>query len=185
VTIRWSSSRCDGGGDAAYRSTVSVDTPRVATIVPQPTIAIRRVIPMPELDLGEVFGAAFPRLFAALGERGMPPAGPPFGRYHEWGERVDVEIGVPVATRVPGLPSAAVEGELFASELPGGPAAMITHVGPYHGLSAANAELAAWIEAQGLTRSSGLWESYRDDPGSTPHTELRTDIVQPVEQPTG
>jgi effector-binding domain-containing protein len=150
----------------------------------QPTIAIRRVVPMSELDLGRLFGATFPRLFAALGERGLQPAGPPFGRYHEWGERVDVEIGVPVTAPIDSLPSTAADGELFASELPGGQAATLTHVGTYDGLPAANAELARWIEDQGLEPSSGLWESYRDDPGATPPSELRTEIVQPVEPPT-
>jgi effector-binding domain-containing protein len=159
--------------------------PRLETVEAQPTIAVRHVIPMAELDLGRVYGRAFPLLFGTLGERGLQPAGPPFGRYHEWGERVDVEIGVPLSEPVADLPASAPDGELFASELPGGPVATLTHVGPYDGLPAANATLARWLDEQGLERASGLWESYRGDPDSTPHAELRTDIVQPVRPPTG
>ena len=165
---------------------MSDDGPRLETRDPQPTVAIRHTIPRDRVDLGEVYGTTFPRVFAALGERGLAPAGPPFGRYLEWGvERVVVEVGVPVAEPPADLPTEAPDGEPRASELPGGTVATLTHVGPYDGLPTSNRRLAGWIDEQGLERSGALWESYAGDPGSVPVDELRTEIFQPVHAPVG
>jgi effector-binding domain-containing protein len=159
--------------------------PRLETREAQPTVAIRHAIPRSRLDLGEAYGTTLPRVFAALGERGLTPAGPRFGRYLVWSaERVVVEIGVPVAEPVVDLPSAPPDGELRRSELPAGPVAVLVHVGPYEGLPAANGTLARWIEERGLERAEALWESYLDDPDDTPHDQVRTAIIQPVRAAT-
>jgi effector-binding domain-containing protein len=163
---------------------VSDDRPRLETRDGQPTLAIQHTLSRDRLDLGEAYGSTFPRVFAALAERGLAPAGPPFGRYLEWGaERVVVEIGVPVAEQLVDVPADASAGELCSSALPGGTVATLTHVGHYEGLPDANRALAEWIEQRGLERSGALWESYVDDPESVPPDELRTEIVQPVHAP--
>jgi effector-binding domain-containing protein len=163
---------------------VRPDRPRLETREEQATLAIRHTIPRSSLDLGEAYGATFPRVFAALGERRLAPAGPPFGRYLEWSaERVVVEIGVPVAEALADVPVETPDGELRSSTLPGGTVATLTHVGSYEGLPDANRTLATWIAEQGLERSDALWESYASDPETVPLDELRTEIVQPVHPP--
>ena len=69
----------------------------VHELTPQPTAAVRVTQPMSEMDLGALFDTHLPNIADRLADMGVDPAGPPYGRYHEFGpERVDVEIGIPV-----------------------------------------------------------------------------------------
>ena len=139
--------------------------------------------PLAQLDLGAMFGRVLPVVFGRLGSLGASPAGPPYARYHAFGpEEVDVEIGVPTAGAA-GLPplDACAAGEVGASELPAGSAAVAVHLGPYDTLGRSHERLRAWIEAQGRTSGDGSWESYVDDPGSvTDPAQLRTELVWPL-----
>lgn len=142
---------------------------------------------MAQLDLA----AAFDRYPAAVAdlirEQGGSVAGPLFGRYHTYGpEYVDVEIGFPVAQALGDLPALAdvAEGEIGASELPGGPSAILVHRGSYDGLVGAYEALHDWIHAQpGYDDGPGPWESYVVDPASAPdEAELRTEIIWPLQR---
>lgn len=139
---------------------------------------------MTELDLAALFERHLPQVFARLGELGAPPAGAPYGRYHAFGpDAVDVEIGVPTAAPVDALAplDQCASGEVGASELPGGPAAVLLHLGPYDTLPQGYERLGAWVEEQGHTAGAGPWESYVDDPGAVADaTRLRTEIVWPL-----
>ena len=98
------------------------------------------------------------RLGALFGQAGATPAGPPYARYHAWGgELADVEIGFPLAGTIDGLPALtdSPEGEVGASELPGGRAAQVIHRGPYPTLGDAYSSLHDWIHAPGIRR--GRW----------------------------
>ena len=95
-------------------------------------------------------------------------AGPPFARYHHYGpDRVDVEVGAPIAFVTAGLQpiSGEPDGIIGASSLPGGLAAVTIHSGPYDTLSQTYDALAAWIAAEGHTAGDGPWEIYLSDPG--------------------
>jgi effector-binding domain-containing protein len=163
----------------------SHDQNRIVEQAAQPTVAVRIRQPMAQLDLS----SAFDRYPAAIGdlirERGASVTGPLFGRYHTYGpEHVDVEIGFPVAGALTGLPalSEVSEGEIGASELPGGPVAILVHPGSYDGLGAAYEALHDWIHAQpGYDDGPGPWESYVVDPGSVANeADLRTEITWPL-----
>lgn len=155
----------------------------VRRLAPQPTMAVRTTQPMSELDLGALFEFHLPDLARRLGELGVVPSGPPFGRYHEFGpEQVDVEIGIPVPEPVTSLaPLGEVPaGQPGASELPGGPAAVTVHRGGYDGLPATYERLHEWIHEQGEAEGGGPWESYLDDPQLVDPAEVRTEVTWPL-----
>jgi effector-binding domain-containing protein len=72
-----------------------------------------------------------------------------------------VEVGVLIDEPPP------LTGQLVASALPAGRAAMTTHWGPYQGLAGAHQAVIDWCDAQGLRRAGPRWEVYgphHDDP---------------------
>ncbi len=150
----------------------------------QPTIAIRIQAPMADLDMGEIYGRELPRLFTRMQELSGEMTGAPYGRYFAWGgDEVDVEIGLVLARPLEALRSLGdvPAGEIGGSVLPGGPAAIATHWGPYDGLPATYGGLHDWIHAQGREDTLGPWESYVTDPDTvTDPADLRTEVCYPL-----
>lgn len=127
--------------------------------------------------IGETMGQAFGQVFAAIGKAGVAPAGPAMCKYTSFtGESVSYEAGVPVAAPFAG------EGEVVGSQIGGVEAAVGMHVGPYDKLVDTYGQMQAWLESQGKKPSAVMWESYLDDPDSTPPAELRTEIYWPAEE---
>jgi AraC family transcriptional regulator len=155
--------------------------PRTVELTPQASVAVRLQQPVAEVNLGELFDIHLPNIADQIANLGGEPAGPPYGRYHQFGpESVDVEIGIPVAMPVANLrPLAECEaGEMGTSELPGGEAAVLVHRGPYDTLPGAYDTLHDWIHAQGRDEGAGPWESYIDDPSEVSDpSQLRTEVV--------
>jgi effector-binding domain-containing protein len=116
--------------------------------------------------IGDVFGW--------LQQRGIPPAGAPFFRYHviNMAAKLDVAAGVPVATAVAG------DDHVQADVLPAGRYASLLYTGDYAGLMGANAALLAWVGDQGLVLDrwdtaqghafGGRFETYFTDPSVEP-----------------
>ena len=155
----------------------------IRELMPQPTASVRVTQPMGAMDLAALFDEHLPNIAHRLADMGVEPAGPPFGRYHQFGpDQVDVEIGIPVSAPVPNLASSgeAEPGELFASELPGGEAAIAVHRGSYDGLSKTYDALHDWIHGQGRDEGPGPWESYVDDPGEVEMNDARTEVIWPL-----
>ena len=141
---------------------------------PRPALIIRRKVKA--TDLAATLGEILPKIFAYAQRQGIPLTGPPFTRY--------VQHGVGMMTIEGGLPTAAaapVEGEIEAIELPGGPAAIAIHKGPYDGLGDTHAAVEAWVGAQGLEAAGAPWESYVTDPADKPDPrEWETEVVWPL-----
>lgn len=152
-------------------------------LTPRPAAAVRLTVPMAELDLGALFGEHLPNIAHRLGDLGVEPAGAPYGRYHEFGPEVAVaEIGIPTKAPVSTLTpiATAADGELAASELPGGEVAIAIHRGSYDGLPATYATLERWIADQGRQPGGAPWESYVDDPSEVDPADLLTEVCWPV-----
>ena len=153
----------------------------IRELTPQPTAAARMRARTDALS--EVFDTHLPNIAHRLADMGIEPAGPPYGRYHEFGpEEVDVEVGIPVSAPAPNLRqlSEAEEGEMAASELPGGRVAITVHLGSYDGLTQTYERLHDWIHEQGFEEGPGPWESYVDDPGEVAEADLKTEVCWPL-----
>jgi effector-binding domain-containing protein len=148
---------------------------------PLPVISIRETVAIAELAGAQ--GERLRELWQSLQSRGLAAVGPPFVRYHTFGEaETDVEVGVPVHEGTAG------EGRITAGELPGGPAITTWHLGAHDRLGDAYARLGAWLEEHEREADGGAWEVYwwidpseEPDPSRWPApSEWRTELVQPL-----
>jgi effector-binding domain-containing protein len=115
-----------------------------------------------------LLGEAFAVTAQAIGASGAVVAGPPFTRYHGFGERVQAEAGFPFAGPL------AETDRVRRIMLPGGRAVTTTHVGPYDEIGATWERVTAWMGEHELVANGPAWESYLtgpDEPGQ-PVTEI-------------
>jgi effector-binding domain-containing protein len=148
---------------------------------PQTVLSIRARVAVAELAQAQ--GEGLGELWRSMQARGLAAVGPPFVRYHAFGEtETDVEVGVPVGEEATG------EGRIGAGVLPGGAAIATWHLGAHDRLGDAYQRLEAWLEANGREAAGPAWEVYswidaakEPDPASwPPPTEWRTELVQPI-----
>jgi AraC-like DNA-binding protein len=73
------------------------------------------------------------------------------------------------------------EGDVLAETLPGGPAAVTIHSGPYDQLHAAYPALEEWIAANGFHPAGAPWEAYLNDPADHPNPQdWKTEVCWPI-----
>lgn len=65
-------------------------------------------------------------------------------------------------------------------DIPGGPAAWLTHEGSYEELGLAYHSLFAWIQEHGYEQRDAMREIYKNDPSQTPAHELITEVILPI-----
>lgn len=139
----------------------------------QPTLVVKRTTTVPQLsaEIGHAYGAIMGYL-ASLGEQ---PAGMPFVCYTRMGpDSLDVEIGFPVGHAIAG------QGEVQASDIPGGKRAVTMHKGSYESIGATYGALMGWLGQQGLQPAGPFFESYLNSPQEVPASELMTRIDVPL-----
>jgi effector-binding domain-containing protein len=148
---------------------------------PQPVLSIRANVPVAELARAQ--GETLSELWRSMQARGLAAVGPPFVRYHTFGEtETDVEVGMSVSEGATG------EGRIEAGALPGGAAISTSHIGAHDSLGEAYGRLSAWLEDNGREAAGPAWEVYwwidptrEPDPASwPPPAQWRTELVQPV-----
>jgi len=145
----------------------------IVQVRPQIVAVVREIIHRDRMT--ERLGRAFQEVGAAVTRQRVATTGPRFARWHSFGEIVDLEAGLPVATQI------VPEGDVVPSSLPGGAMAHTTHMGGYEGLEAVYTALSAWLERTGKHAGAGPWESYTTDPLGEPDPERwRTDIYWPL-----
>ena len=130
---------------------------------------------LPVAEIGPWLQTAFADVARYLERKGAGPAGMAFARYRHVGEGiVEVEAGFPASTPTSG------EGNVEPSDLPGGPAAVTVHVGPYDAIAAAKQVLQAWVREQGGEPVGDAWEVFFID-ATVDHdlSTWRTEVIQP------
>jgi AraC family transcriptional regulator len=147
-------------------------------LAPQPVLVIRKRVP--RADIAKEIGATLGRIFQYAQSRGAAFAGQPLTRYLDWGPGVlTLEMGMPIVAALT-VDSAS---DVRADVLPGGPAAVTTHLGPYDKLSEAHAAVQIWMEENGLRAAGSPWEVYVSDPAEVADpARWRTDIFWPLER---
>ncbi len=147
----------------------------VVEVDPMPVASVTRRTPVEEI--GPAMAEAFGAIMTAIDRNGLTPAGPPLAWYPESmveGQPLLMVVAVPIDPDVTELDGVDVQA------LPGGTFATAIHVGPYAGLGATYAAMAAELGARGLRPAGGPREIYVDDPDVTPEAELRTRLEFPV-----
>ncbi len=147
----------------------------------QPTLSIRTTTPVEKIS--QVFGEGYGKIAKFMQEKGIQFAGNPFAIYYnEDMQNLDIEFGFPVANAVEG------EGDVKASKLPAGKAAVNLYTGPYSGIEKAYNELMKWMSDNGYKSVCGengnmmCYEFYLNDPATTPPEELKTEIYFPIDE---
>jgi effector-binding domain-containing protein len=143
------------------------------TLTEQDTAVAYATLPIAEI--GPWLQHTFDEVAVYLERKGAGPAGMAFARYRHTGEgMVEVEAGYPASTPTNG------EGNVEPSDLPGGPAAVTVHVGPYDATAAASEALRAWVREQGGEPVGDAWEVFFVD-AAIDHdlSTWRTEVVQP------
>jgi effector-binding domain-containing protein len=151
-----------------------LDTPQIIQTSAQLTATIRLTIPRDEIR--NVMGPGIGELMAAVAAQGISPAGPWFKHHLRMDPDIfDFEISVPVTAPVTAV------GRVRPGQLPAAKVARTVYHGGYEGLGAAWGEFDAWIEAEGHTPGSDLWECYVAGPETNPDPATwRTELNRPL-----
>ena len=157
-------------------------------LVAQTVLVVRRRVK--RADIAAAIGGALPHIFQYAQQHGLALTGHPFTRYVEVGAGLlTIEPGIRVSGPQQALPSLGAAADLTGSApsdvvqdtLPGGPAVVTLHTGPYETLSDAYAAVESWIESHGLQSAGAPWESYITDPAEHPDPkDWKTEIAWPV-----
>jgi len=143
---------------------------------PQHALVVKRRVARSEIaaTIAESLGKTYPYAL----QNGLAIAGRPFVRYSDVGPGLmTMETGTPLAAPAPGV------GEIEAITLPGGPAAVAVHMGPYDKLQDTYAAMERWMQQQGVRAAGAPWESYITDPAEHPDpVNWRTDVFWPISE---
>lgn len=146
----------------------------IRTLQPQPILGIREATTHAEIS--STLAKILPEVFGYAMQSGAQLAGPPLSIYHEWNPpHIVLEGAVPLAQPALG------NNRVHAGMLPGGPAAVTVHMGPYDKLELAYNALQAWMKENGKQPAGAPWEVYWTDPGQVPNpAEWKTEVFWPI-----
>lgn len=166
-----------------HRRTQMITEPKIEHRDEQPYVGIRAQVTFQEL--GKVLPPLWGEVYGWLAGKGLKPAGAPLWRYRviDMGAKMEIDVGVPVATPVKG------DNRITADTLPAGRYATLIYTGPYEGLKQATADLLDWAQNKGIVwdkRTKGStgesWrariENYLTDPRAEPDSaKWQTELV--------
>jgi AraC-like DNA-binding protein/effector-binding domain-containing protein len=146
----------------------------------QPILVVRRQVRRSEI--AATIAAELPKIFLHAQQRGIAIAGYPITRYLETSMGlVTLETGMRVTANSVQWTAGEGGGDVLAETLPGGPAAVTIHAGPYDQLQAAYAALEEWIATNGFHSAGAPWEAYLNDPADHPNPQdWKTEVCWPI-----
>ena len=167
-----------GASKTGWNRKAVIETPRVVQ-TPAQLIAIIPITVARD-KIQAVMGPGIQELAAHLKDQGIAPTGPWFTHHlRRPGDTYDFEICLPVARAV------TASGRMAPSYMPAMTVAQTLYRGPYEGLGSAWGELMEWINSNGHTRTSDLWEHYRVGPESGHDAaHWQTELIQPLTIPS-
>jgi effector-binding domain-containing protein len=136
-------------------------------------------VEVPVAGLPTAIGDALREIAERMEAAGVELAGPPFTRYHAFGQPdVVAEIGFPVMRPAPAA------GRVEPVCLPGGRVASIVHLGPFETIDQAYDQLQRTLDASGMHATGPMWEVYWSDPAAEPDPATwRTEVLVPLDPP--
>jgi effector-binding domain-containing protein len=141
----------------------------VQTVHPRKLATVRREVP--QGTVGAAWGAALDKLWKFIrSQPGLRSDGHNIFLYHhptEPGAPILCDFGVEITLTF------ETAGEVYATETPGGEAAVAVHRGPYNGMNEAHDAIRKWIAANRRESAGHSWEIYGDptpDPAGTETT---------------
>ena len=151
-----------------------LENPHITQTDVQLTAAIRLTIRREEIR--NVMGPGLTELMTVVALQGIGPAGPWLTHHLRMDPEIfDFEICVPVTAPVTPV------GRVQSSQLPAARVARAVYVGPYEGLSDAWGEFEKWMQDNGHTAGSELWEVYVAGPETgSDSSQFRTELNQPL-----
>jgi effector-binding domain-containing protein len=109
-------------------------------------------------EVGPFLGRAFEQVLSTLARSAIAVDGKPFARYDMVEGGFAVEAGFPCPSDLD------LDGDVHTITLPGGTAAVTTHVGAYSDVAAAYAAIEQWFATSGHRPTGAPWETYLDGP---------------------
>lgn len=129
-------------------------------------------------EMAGIFDETFTALVPGLDEFGVTASGPAFSLHHRMpGATMTFDLGFPVTEVLNGeLEAGGIT--FYASALPAGRIATISHLGAYDGLSQAWQSFMEAVARDGHRPELPFWEVYVTEPGpDVDPATLRTDLV--------
>jgi effector-binding domain-containing protein len=143
----------------------------------QPVAATRTTSNLREISSAISTGAHL--VLGELGRRGIEPAGPLQVVYHA-DQVLDDETAAPIEICLPVAAPFEGGGDVYGTELPGGPAAVTLHRGPYAEIGPAYHTVSGWVQDHGHELAAGPREVYLNDPREVPEADLQTEVQWPI-----
>ena len=156
---------------------------KMTTVQAWPIAFVKKETPAEYDAIGAAFAESFAKITAFIAEHQLTAAGSPLSINHEWNEEAGTYVfdpAIPLAA-APAEGSFDADGEVKVGATWQGQALKIVHTGPYDGLPQTYEMSEAYIAAYGLKVAGPPWETWINDPSSTPAEELITEIYFPLE----
>lgn len=147
-----------------------ISEPKTEYRVKQYYVAIKSLVRQDEIP--ELLPPLIPELFNWLRKKKLEPSGAPFFKYREMeGDRMKVEVGVPIDRHVTG------DQHIYSGIFPAGNYLKVTYTGPYSNLPKVHANLAKWREDNHIKIKNSVTEFYPIDPEIEPNPEKWQTII--------